>query len=116
MCLSADATGDDAVNVQDLMTVLANFGCTMEDCGHPCGQLHEYQDGTDPNDGDGAAVDDRMCLSADATGDDAVNVQDLMTVLANFGCTMEDCGHPCGQLHEYLALDRTQPTQGSLDQ
>ena len=44
MCHAVDATGDDAVNVQDLMTVLANFGCTMEDCGHPCGQLHEYQD------------------------------------------------------------------------
>ena len=44
VCHAADTTSDDAVNVQDLMTVLANFGCTMEDCGHPCGQLHEDQD------------------------------------------------------------------------
>jgi hypothetical protein len=56
---------------------------------------------TDSNDGDGAAVDDQICLSADTTGDSEVNVQDLMTVLANFGCTIEECGHPCGQLHDY---------------
>jgi hypothetical protein len=62
-------------------------------------------EGDIPN-GDGAAVDGRMCLSADTTGDDAVNVQDLMTVLANFGCTIEECGHPCGQLHDYQAVGR----------
>ena len=58
-------------------------------------------DETDSNDGDGATVDDRKCLSADTTIDNEVNMQDLMTALANFGCTIEECGHPCGQLHDY---------------
>ena len=45
ICLPEDSTGDDKVNVQDLLSVLANFGCTLATCGRPCGEGPAYQEG-----------------------------------------------------------------------
>jgi len=52
-CCEGDATGDGAVNADDLLSVLANFG--------------------------------NQSSNGDVTGDGAVNADDLLLVLANFG-------------------------------